>query len=444
MKGAASAEDGRARRRIAAAFIVLGIMAMAGAGILVDRALIRIPRLNQQAAAAREVQFYASSIARHINYILAETTERSFPNAAALERRFELLDAEITALVRLRRPEAVPLDRARDAAVRLARERSPGALEDLRAIRTDLDELIEEAELEAREVSMRVESSSRTTVFAAAVAGLVYVLLLAAAAIYVLGVVRRQQEAIAGYVQRLEDRNSDLEVFAGRVAHDLRGPLTPLGMSADLLQRMADEPAEVRRLASRVRRSSVRAQRLIDSLLAFSTTGRAQSEDATAQVDECVRAAIEDQQDLIDEQRIEVSTQLASVRARIDPSLLRTVLYNLIANAVRYMPREGVRRIEVRCGAKSNRVVTEVDDSGEGIPVEARATVFNSFVRSSRVPGGVGLGLATVKRIVEAHAGSVVLGDGALGGTCVRVELPLSAQAEAARPDDPDEPRPSA
>jgi signal transduction histidine kinase len=432
MEVAQGGEDHRVRRRIAAAFIVLGLLASIGAGVLVHGAVIRIPRLNAQADAAREAQFHASSIARHINYILAETAEESFADAAELDRRLELLDGEILALVQLRRAEATSLGPVREAAGRLAREPSPAALEQLRTIRLQLDELIEEAGVEAQEVSDRVEGSTRTVVFGAGLAGLAYVLLLAGASVYVLGIVRRQQEAIAGYVERLEDRNSDLEAFAGRVAHDLRGPLTPLAMSAELIHRKAEDADEVRRLAVRVRRASVGAQRLIDSLLAFSTTGRSPAPEAGARVDHCLAGAVEDQRDVIDEREIEVGQALEEITAFIDPALLRTVFYNLVSNAVRYLPVEGPRRIEVRCWAEADVAVAEVEDSGAGIPPAARHAVFEPFVRSSAVPGGVGLGLATVKRIVEAHGGRVTLGDGRLGGTCVRIRLPGAAIGRAA------------
>jgi signal transduction histidine kinase len=436
-------EDGKVRRRIAAAFILLGLMATVGTALLVYNATSRIPHLNQQADEARAVQFHASSIARHFNFILAKAPQGSLADAAELDRRLDLIDADVTALARLRGPEVASLEPVRRAAARLAVARSEAAIGEHDRIRSGLDELIVRAGVEAQEVSEAVEGTSRAIVLAAAVASLSYLLLLAGAGLYVLRTVRRQQRAIADQVRALEDRNRDLQAFAGRVAHDLRGPLAPLAMAAELLERRAGDPHAVRGLAGRVRRSSGRAQGLIDSLLAFSTTGRAPSSGAHARVDACVASALEDQQDLIDEQGIELETSLSPALASIEPSLLRTVLYNLLSNAIRYLPREGRRRIEVRCWTEPGRVVLEVEDSGAGIPVEARDSVFDPFVRFSRVPGGVGLGLATVKRIVEAHDGTVRLGDGELGGTCVRVELRRAVgEVEDAGPRAPEVQRP--
>lgn len=441
MKAAGGSDDRRVRRRIAGAFIALGVLAMLGAGVLVHGALVRIPRLERQAEAARAVQFHASSIARHLNFILAEAPNGVLADSEELERRLDLIDADLSALAARGIPIA-PLEPVLSAAERLARERSGAASAQLRDIRLRLDDVIAGAGEEARLASLAAEQAALGVILGTAVAGLVYVLLLVGAGYYVLRIVRRQQRAIADQLQALEDKNEDLEAFTGRVAHDLRGPLAPLSVVADVLDRRADDPAAVRDLAVRIRRASDGAQRLIGSLLAFSTTDRAASSpEAGAPVDRCVSSAIADQQHLMDEQGIEVETTLVPVSARIDPSLLGTVLYNLISNAVRYMPQQGRRRIEVRSWVEGARVITEVEDSGAGIAAPARDTIFDPFVRASTLPGGVGLGLATVKRIVEAHRGTVGFGDGSLGGACVRFDLPLAAGAEQG--DDRDEPAPS-
>jgi len=113
------------------------------------------------------------------------------------------------------------------------------------------------------------------------------------------------------------------------------------------------------------------------------------------------------------------------VQVRGDPPGLRTLLDNLIDNAVRYAPSG---RIDVRVVREDGSAILEVQDSGPGIPAAERARVFDRFYRGEGVAqGGSGLGLAIVKRIAEKHGGRVELLDAVPGpGLRVRVSLPTN------------------
>lgn len=117
-------------------------------------------------------------------------------------------------------------------------------------------------------------------------------------------------------------------------------------------------------------------------------------------------------------------SQQATIIGELDT--LRTVVNNLVTNAIRYNQARG--KIEVTLETKDERVILSVENEGEGIPAEALPRVFDRFYRASTAPshaqGGTGLGLAIVKAIVEAHSGSVSVESEQNQSTRFLVELP--------------------
>ena len=114
-----------------------------------------------------------------------------------------------------------------------------------------------------------------------------------------------------------------------------------------------------------------------------------------------------------------------------DAEALRSLLSNLIENAIRYTPRGGT--IDIAIGAAAGLPFLEVADSGPGIPEQERERVFDRFYRREETAeSGTGLGLAIVKAVVQRHGARVTLGDSRLGGLSVRVEFPAAANARAA------------
>lgn len=131
--------------------------------------------------------------------------------------------------------------------------------------------------------------------------------------------------------------------------------------------------------------------------------------------------------------RIETSLDLRAGPIAADPERLQQVLWNLVANAIKFTGRGG--RIDVRLARGETAVTIEVRDTGEGITRETLPHIFERFRQgesgTTRRHGGLGLGLALVKHLVEAHGGTVIAdspGPGA--GTVFTVTLPLIAHAE--------------
>ena len=106
---------------------------------------------------------------------------------------------------------------------------------------------------------------------------------------------------------------------------------------------------------------------------------------------------------------------------RASKTLLQQILTNLIVNAAEALGNQGKIEVEMREGKE--HLTLAVHDSGEGVPVEDRATIFSLFV--SRREGGIGIGLASVKACVESHGGEIEVGDSKLGGACFCLRLPF-------------------
>lgn len=224
----------------------------------------------------------------------------------------------------------------------------------------------------------------------------------------------------------LERSNEQLAAFAGQVSHDLRNPLTAMSMSLRLIVEQLGEVApgtdeeEIAWLVTRAIGGVDRMESLIDGLLAYARLG---AELSRVEVD--LSAAM-----------TEVAEDLAPALAGAaltvgplptvvgDPVQLRAVLQNLVANAAKFTrpgepARIGVGACRVPAGWR-----VEVVDHGLGVPAEQRERVFEPFTRvHAKVPGS-GIGLATVRRVVEAHDGRLGLAETDGGGTTAWFELP--------------------
>ena len=233
-----------------------------------------------------------------------------------------------------------------------------------------------------------------------------------------------------------EAANRARDEFLAVVSHELRTPLNGVFGWARMLQSAdMDEASRQRAVAAIVRGASAQV-RLIDDLLDISrmVTGNLRLEFKLVDVRDVVEAALETVRPAAAAKGIEIDTQVepAAVTVLGAADRLQQVLWNLLINAVKFTPRHGGVRVAVH-RADADAVVT-VSDSGEGIAAEMLPHVFERFRQedssSTRAHTGLGLGLALVRHVVEAHGGSVTAHSRGKGqGATFVLRLPLAPSA---------------
>ncbi|GAA1825530.1 hypothetical protein GCM10009812_16950 [Nocardioides marinus] len=222
----------------------------------------------------------------------------------------------------------------------------------------------------------------------------------------------------------LERSNQVLTAFAGQVAHDLRNPLSAVRMSLDLLQEQVESPdldAEtLAYVATRATSGAERMQSLIDDLLAYARVG---GQMGRGEVD--LEAVVADV-------RADLAVALEGAEVTVGPLptvtgdevQLRAVLQNLVANSAKFAAPGERARIEVCGTTTAHGWRLEVIDHGLGVPEADRGRVFLPLARAHETVEGHGIGLATVRRIIDAHHGRIGIDETPGGGATVWIELP--------------------
>ena len=228
-------------------------------------------------------------------------------------------------------------------------------------------------------------------------------------------------------LERLRLALNAQRAFTADAAHELRTPIAALKLQAQLAARAPDE-ATRRAAAADLEAGVERAAHVVEQLLALARVepGAAERPLERVALDELAASVVADRTQFAIAKRIDLGIA-QSHRATVegDPDALRTLLANLIDNALRYTPENG--QVNVLVGETQARPWLEVADNGPGIPADERARVFDRFYR---VPGagdsGSGLGLAIVSVIAKRHRAEVALDDAPGGGLRVRVTFPAS------------------
>jgi signal transduction histidine kinase len=224
---------------------------------------------------------------------------------------------------------------------------------------------------------------------------------------------------------RVDHAFANQRAFIADAAHELRSPLTAVRLQLQLLDRATDETA-AREARAHLAEAVHRAAHMIDQLL---TLARSEPRDAAGELkpvplETPAAEAISDTHALAQSRHIELGLQAeANVWVRGDAPALRTLVRNLVDNAVRYTPEQG--KVEVHISSTAAGARLEVCDTGPGIPEADRARAFDRFYRRAAAPeGGSGLGLAIVKAIAERHGAQIALDAAPIGGLRVTVTFP--------------------
>jgi signal transduction histidine kinase len=234
---------------------------------------------------------------------------------------------------------------------------------------------------------------------------------------------RARRALLDAHTRSLRERAEELEQFAGRVAHDIRNPIAGARLACELaLLDSTEEP--VRRSLDTSMRSLSRAEAVISGLLDFARAGGRPDPGATARPQALISELIEELAPEAQHARIELRSEPAPpVLVSCSSGVYLSMLANLVRNAIKYMGDAPTRRITVRVSDRHGCVRTEVEDTGPGIPAETHPSLFASYFRVHREGEGLGLGLATVKKLAESHGGSVGVSSAPGRGTTIWFEV---------------------
>ncbi len=243
---------------------------------------------------------------------------------------------------------------------------------------------------------------------------------------------RREREALARAQEALRTKDA----FLSTLSHELRTPLTPiLGWVTIARTRHLQGEALDRALAS-IERNAKAEARIVDDVLDIGRITAGKLRIAQEPIDPAafVRAAIDVVELSAHAKGIALEAAIASPLPAVvgDPVRLQQVVWNLLSNAVKFTPRGG--RVEIRVDGDDRLVRIRVADDGAGIPAEFMPHVFEYFRQAdpstTRAHGGLGLGLAIVRHLVEMHGGEVHVESGGPGrGAIFTVTLPVARAA---------------
>jgi signal transduction histidine kinase len=245
--------------------------------------------------------------------------------------------------------------------------------------------------------------------------------------------------ALAQFSRRAQQlAQVEMEFVAG-VSHELRTPLTVIRTAAfNLRGKVASNPSQVERYGALIQQESERLGAIVEQVLRFASAkaGRVVQERQPVSVSGLIEETLQSNKGMLEDALCEVQTRVEPGLPSItgDSLALRHALQNLLANAAKYGGAAGRQSVEMSAravrGAKGPEIEIRVIDHGAGIPPEEQKHVFDAFFRGRRAVQdqihGTGLGLHLVKRIVEAHRGTVSLESELGAGSTFIVRIPAA------------------
>jgi signal transduction histidine kinase len=278
----------------------------------------------------------------------------------------------------------------------------------------------------ARSASVAERGRRRTTLMA--------LVMNVASALLALGFAAMAYRTARRHSTALEAHVEELSAFAARVAHDIRGPLTPAVIALHQMEKGNASSDALRESIRRGARSLKVVECLVDDLLAFARSGTTNQAGGFAPLRSAMEGVLAETQDLAASLAVELRVEPSSdAAAACGPGVLASILSNLVRNAIRYVDGGVEKRVTVRGREIGCVIRLEVEDTGKGVPLGLAETIFEPYVRGAHGREGLGLGLATVKRLATAHGGSVgvVLSTDGGSNTLFWVELPAATASHA-------------
>lgn len=232
---------------------------------------------------------------------------------------------------------------------------------------------------------------------------------------------RTEIEVLRGDLAEAQDH---LTLFAGQVSHDLRTPLTAILANVEML---ASEPdvagdTDVEWMVDGIGRAARRMNTMIEEMLSYAREGGS-PQLAVTELGRVWERVVDDLAPAIAAARAEIRLGDLPVLPA-DPRQMYAVAHNLLANALKFARPDEPPQVTVHAERRGERWRVSVHDNGIGVAQERQEAMFVLFARADKRVEGAGLGLATAKRVVEAHGGRIGMESADGGGTVVWFELP--------------------
>lgn len=385
---------------------------------------------------------------RDVDQVLSEGAEGHPWAHRALERTLSAIEVETVAYVEAGKRSGTPdgtlheeTARALDEVRRLAENTRDDLIRNDRSsaesvLRNDLRPAIRRAEDGLRalldscthEASAAVHAAEVTRRHATLVAlGLDALSVLVSLAVGMLALRATNQAELV-----VANRVDELEQFATRLAHDIRGPLMPALFALQEGTVSMSVGPEMRPIMERGLRSLRIVESIAEGLFEFARSGARPEPGARASVREVVEGVVAEVEAMAAAKGTEVCVEpFEDCEASCAPGVLASILSNLVRNGIRYVGDRPRREVRVSVHDHEAVLRVEVEDTGPGLPTGLETTVFEPYVRGQSGTPGLGLGLATVKRLTEAYGGTVGVVSRAGEGCTFWFELPRALGDEA-------------
>jgi signal transduction histidine kinase len=285
-----------------------------------------------------------------------------------------------------------------------------------------VDDLVVINAAEGKGTAAAIRSAHYRALMSDLVVGAVVLAIVAFISGWLLRVLSRQRRLVLERVRLLDEKNAELEAFAGRAAHDLRSPMNPIRGYTDLIIESPAPPENVAAMAQRIRRAVDRMTRVVDDMLALSISGRPPEGRSSSTV--VVSHILEEMGAEV--QGLELVTRLEGGQVACTEGVLCQILRNLISNAIKFRARSRPLHISIKTRDVGQMVEFTIEDNGVGMDLESAQHAFEPFYRgvTDRETPGHGLGLAIVERTTRALGGTCELSSVPEQSTCVVVRLP--------------------
>ena len=246
--------------------------------------------------------------------------------------------------------------------------------------------------------------------------------------------INRMLDGLQRQQERLEREHQRKDEFLAMLAHELRNPLAPISSAAQLLRVLFADVPRIKDVSGVISRQVAHMTHLVDDLLDVSrvTRGLVTINQTTVELGAVLREAAEQIKPVIDARKHRLTLEIAPEALPVcgDRTRLVQVAANLLNNAAKYTPDGG--ELHVSLAQDGAMAVLRISDNGIGIGADLLPVVFDLFTQAERTPdraqGGLGLGLALVKKLVELHGGAVEVSSAGQGqGSTFTVRLPLLA-----------------